>query len=135
VVVFNSNSPSPSAVDINCIYNGHDAVIDRICSNVIVTPTDINLSIRIPEVVDNKVIDWDRFVVVYSVPHTIIDETSDVDSDDYDYVDYFQDDPNLLIHTSYYDVAPEGNNYDAINNNNHHDLHGEHDMDISDSLF
>jgi hypothetical protein len=127
--------PSVAAVDINCIYNGHVAVIDRICSNVIVIPTVINLSVRILEVVDNKVIDWDRLVDVYSVVHTNIDNTSDDDHYHNDYVDYFQDDPNPLIHTSDYDAAREGNNYDDLNNHNHNDLDSEHDTDISDSLF
>jgi hypothetical protein len=68
--------PSAVAVAINNIYNGHDAVMNSICSNVIVIPTDINLSVRIPEVVDNKFIDWDRVVDVHSVVHTNIDNTS-----------------------------------------------------------
>jgi hypothetical protein len=127
--------PSVPAVDINCIYDGHDAVIDCICSNVIVIPTDINLSVRIPEVVDNKVIDWNRVFDVNSVVHTNIDNTSDDDHYDNDYVDYFQDDPKPLIHTSDYDAAREDNDYDDMNNHNQNDLDTEHDTDISDSLF
>jgi hypothetical protein len=132
--------PSAVADAINNISNGYDAVINRNCSNVIVVSIDVNLSTRIPEVVDNKVLDWDRVVDVYLLAHTNIDDTSDTDSSDYDYVDYFQDDPNPpLIHISDYDSAPEGNNYDDMNNNNHDDddddFYGDHDTDTSDSLF
>ncbi len=45
---------------------------------------------------------------------TNIDNTSDADHYDYDYVDYFQDDSNTLIHTSDYDAAREGNNYNDM---------------------
>jgi hypothetical protein len=48
---------SAVAIVINHISNGHDAVINRICSNMIVVSIDVNLSSRIPEVVENKVID------------------------------------------------------------------------------
>jgi hypothetical protein len=88
-----------------------------------------------PEVVDNKVIDWDRVVDVYPVVHTNIDDTFDTDSSNYDYLDYFKDDPNPLLHTSDYDSDPEGNNYDDMNNSNHYDLDDEHYTDSSDSLF
>jgi hypothetical protein len=60
--------PFVVVVDINSIFNGNDTVMNRICSDVIVIPTAINLSVRMPEVVNNKVIDWDRIVDVYSVP-------------------------------------------------------------------
>ncbi len=86
------------AVNINSISNDHDPVINHICSNMMVVSIDLNLSSRIPEVVGNKVIDSDRVVDVYSVVHTNIDNTSNDDHYDNDYVDYFQDDPNPLIH-------------------------------------
>jgi hypothetical protein len=127
--------PSIVAFDINKIYNGHDAVIDRICPNVVVISTDINLSIRITEVVDNKVLDWDRVVDAYSVVDTNIDNTTDDDHYDNDYVDYFQDDPNPYIHASDSDTPAAYTDYDDMNNNNDNDLHSEHDTDISDSLF
>ncbi len=126
---------SAVAVAINNIYNNHDADINRICSNVIVVSIDVNLPSRIPKVVDNKVTDWDHVVDVYSVAHPNIDNVSDTDSFDYDYVDYFQDEPNPLIHTSDYDSASEGNNYDDMNNNNHDNIDGARDTDFSDSLF
>ncbi len=64
------------------------------------------------------------------VVHTHFDNTSDDNHYEYDYVDYFQDNPNPVIRTSDYDAAREGKNYDYMNNSNHDDLDGEHDMDI-----
>jgi hypothetical protein len=120
-------------VNMKHISNGHYHAIDLISSSVILLSTNINLLVRTPEIVDNKVIDWNYVVNVNSSVHNHMDNTSDHgnetddDDDDYDFVDYFQDDPNPVIHTPDYDAARELNHHD--------DLHTEEDMDILESLF
>jgi hypothetical protein len=113
--------------------------IDPISTNIIVLPTNFNLLVRTPEIVDNKVLDWFYVVNVYSSVHTHMYNTSDddneTDDDDYDFVGYVEDDPNPILHTSDYDAALEADNNDDMNNNDRDHLDTGHDMDISDSLF
>jgi hypothetical protein len=133
--------PSILPVDMKHISNVYEPGIDPISTNIIPLPTNFNLLTTTAEIVENKVIDWNYIVNVYSSVHTHTDNIPDHDNDtdddayDYDFVDYFQDDPNSVIHTLDYDAARESNNYNNMNNNNYDDLHSEYDMDILASLF
>jgi len=86
--------------------NAQNLATDLTRSNIIVLPIDVNSFLQIPEIIDNKVIDWNHVVNVHSTIHNQTHGTPDDaddsndDENDCDFVDYFQDDPNPVIHTT-----------------------------------
>ncbi len=52
-----------------------------------------------------------------------------------EFVDYFQHDPNLPLHTIDYHTDTDNYDPDNMNGHNDDDLDSEHDMDLSNSFF